>query len=107
MRSKIMTKTTFLKIAGGFATVGTVYGLWLRPWQLHWGATEEEVRMTLPGDELTPEPRAATVRAMNRRRALPLSAFAPSIKTDLRLSVSSMRQLLLVIAGCSILDGTI
>ena len=49
-----MTKNTVLKIAGGFATVGTVYGLWLRPWNLHWGATEEEVRMTLPGDELTP-----------------------------------------------------
>ena len=100
-----MTKTTFLKIAGGFATVGTVYGLWLRPWQLHWGATEEEVRMTLPGDELTPEPRAATVRAMNRRRALPLSEFAPSINKDLRLSVSSKGLLLRVITGCSTCNG--
>ena len=59
-----MTKNTFLKIAGGFAAVSTIYGLWLRPWHLNWGATEEEVRMTLPGDELTPGAKGRATHAI-------------------------------------------
>jgi hypothetical protein len=45
-----------------------VYFLILRPWYRGWGATDEEVRMPLPGDELVPEPgyrhtRVLTIRA--------------------------------------------
>jgi hypothetical protein len=45
-----------------------VYLLIVRPWHLSWGATGEDVRKSLPGDELVPHPtlestRAATIRA--------------------------------------------
>jgi hypothetical protein len=45
-----------------------VYFLAIRPWHRRWGATDEEVRMALPGDELVPEPgyqhtRAVTIQA--------------------------------------------
>jgi hypothetical protein len=39
------------------------YALVARPWQLHWGAAEDEVRQTLPGDHLVPAPRLRTTRA--------------------------------------------
>jgi len=44
------------------------YILLFRPWQHRWGATDEEVKRTLPGDELVPHPdvnltRAITIRA--------------------------------------------
>ena len=54
------------------ATVGSLapwaYLLVLRPWHLGWGATSEEARRPMPGDELVPKPvvestRAVTVRA--------------------------------------------
>ena len=34
------------------------------PWQRNWGATEEEVAMALPGDELTPPPIEQNTRAI-------------------------------------------
>ena len=34
------------------------------PWQRNWGATEEEVTMALPGDELTPPPVEQNTRAI-------------------------------------------
>jgi hypothetical protein len=44
------------------------YFLAIRPWHRRWGATDEELWMPLPGDELVPEPgyqhtRAITIRA--------------------------------------------
>jgi hypothetical protein len=54
------------------ALVGTIlpwaYCLAIRPWHRRWGATEEEVNLALPGDELVPEvgyehTRAVTIRA--------------------------------------------
>jgi hypothetical protein len=49
------------------ALLGT-YLLWLRPWQLRWGATDDEVRRPLPGDDVVQGPafdatRAVTVEA--------------------------------------------
>jgi len=38
------------------AAAPVVYLLAIRPWLRRWGATEEEVRMSLPGDDLVPEP---------------------------------------------------
>jgi hypothetical protein len=45
-----------------------VYLRVIRPWQLRWGATDDEVRRTMPGDELVARPtfnatRAVTVQA--------------------------------------------
>jgi hypothetical protein len=35
-----------------------------RPWHTQWGATEEEVAATLPGDELVPTPKQKATRAV-------------------------------------------
>jgi hypothetical protein len=45
-----------------------VYLQLLRPWQLRWGATDDELRRAMPGDELVTRPsfnatRAVTVQA--------------------------------------------
>lgn len=60
------------KLGIGLATLGTiasgVYLLFIRPWHLRWGATDEEVHRSLPGDDLVSHPilkatRAITIRA--------------------------------------------
>lgn len=43
---------------------GACYARWLKPRQDRWGATEEEVRAPLPGDELLPDPDAQNTRAI-------------------------------------------
>jgi hypothetical protein len=41
-----------------------VYALLMRPWQLTWGATPEEVAAPLPGDDLKPHPMFNATRAI-------------------------------------------
>jgi hypothetical protein len=41
-----------------------VYLLIVRPWHMNWGATDEEVRKRLPGDELVPHPTFESTRAI-------------------------------------------
>ena len=62
----------FKKIGGGLAVLGAVacgvYLRFIRPWQLRWGATDEEVARTLPGDDVVKQPtfnatRAVTIQA--------------------------------------------
>ncbi len=55
-------------LAAIFLLVLVAYLLVIRPWQLTWGATDEEVSRVLPGDEIVTSPgfnatRAVTVRA--------------------------------------------
>ena len=50
--------------AGGVVLGGVAYAFKLRPWLLHWGATEEEVQRALPGDDLVPEPKLACTQAI-------------------------------------------
>jgi hypothetical protein len=48
-------------LAGVVAAVGlaaVVYARFVRPWHMRWGATEEEVRMPLPGDDRVARPKA-------------------------------------------------
>ena len=50
---------------------GIIYILWIRPWQLHWGASCEEVVTALPGDEIVAKPsfnatRGVTVNARSQ-----------------------------------------
>lgn len=45
-----------------------LYLKWIRPWQLHWGATDDELARAMPGDEDVPTPsfnatRGVTVHA--------------------------------------------
>jgi hypothetical protein len=49
--------------AAGAATALGGYRLWIQPWQHRWGATDEEVRRTMPGGDLIPEA-ASTTRAV-------------------------------------------
>lgn len=53
------------------ATVGSLapwaYLLALRPWHLRWGATNEEARMPMPGDDVVPHPAWECTRAVSIR----------------------------------------
>lgn len=58
----------FLRTALTFVAVIAVYALVIRPWQLTWGATDEEIHRPMPGDEIHAHPsfsgtRAVTVQA--------------------------------------------
>jgi hypothetical protein len=62
----------FKKISLGVAALGVVsFGVYLRlirPWQLRWGATDEEVARAMPGDDVVKHPtfnatRAVTIQA--------------------------------------------
>ncbi len=44
--------------------VGIVYALVIRPWQLRRGATDAEVKRTLPGDDLVPDPKCGYTQAI-------------------------------------------
>jgi hypothetical protein len=48
-------------VAGGLLAV---YHLFVRPWHLDWGATDDEIDRRLPGDELVPDPSSETTRAV-------------------------------------------
>jgi len=50
------------------AVLAVAYFAWIRPWQLRWGATDEEVRRAMPGDGVVIKPsfdatRAATIQS--------------------------------------------
>jgi hypothetical protein len=47
----------------GASTVLVVYRLLIQPWQHRWGATDEEVRRPMPGDDLIPDA-SGTTRAI-------------------------------------------
>ena len=63
--SKNKTFAAVLTTALGGAALA-VYALFVRPWHLRWGATDEELKMSLPGDEqvehLLPEARDEVLR---------------------------------------------
>lgn len=41
-----------------------LYFLWLREWQMTWGATEGEIKRSMPGDDLLDDPEFNTTRAV-------------------------------------------
>ena len=60
------SKMVGVAMALGAATAA--YLLYIRPWQLRWGATDEELARPMPGDEVVERPtfnatRAVTIRA--------------------------------------------
>jgi hypothetical protein len=57
-----------LKIVLVFVGLLLVYVFIIRPWQLRWGATDEEVARTMPGDEFVENP------TFNATRAVTISA---------------------------------
>jgi hypothetical protein len=56
------------KIAVGVTVLGTTalgaYALFIRPWHLHWGATDEEIHQSLAGDALISHPKMESTRAI-------------------------------------------
>ena len=48
-------------VAGGLLVA---YHLFVRPWHLDWGATDDEMDRELPADELVPAPSSETTRAV-------------------------------------------
>ena len=53
-----------LAVLALMATVLVIYLLWARPYQLRWGATEEEIQRPMPGDELDRKPTFLATRAI-------------------------------------------
>jgi hypothetical protein len=52
------------RVASAGALLPWAYVLIGRPWHLRWGATDEEARKRLPGDELVSRPVVETLRAL-------------------------------------------
>jgi hypothetical protein len=63
-----MEKDSKHRIALGAGITGTaalaVYVFAVRPWHLRWGASPDEVKMALPGDELVPDPKLNATHAI-------------------------------------------
>ena len=55
------SRATWLALAG---VTASAYLIWIRPWQLRWGATDAEVARPMPGDELVARPHFNATRAI-------------------------------------------
>lgn len=82
MAKRMLTRpprTQALRPRRPLVTLGTALSvispLVIRPWMLRWGATDEEARMPLPGDELVPNPAIESTRAVTIQA--PLDAVWP------------------------------
>jgi len=51
-------------VAAGAMGIIPLYLLAIRPWHLRWGATDEEVKRVMPGDELCDKPHLDSTRAV-------------------------------------------
>lgn len=64
----VMKKKTGARMIGGLAAAGAgalaAYLFAIRPWHLRWGATDEEIKETLPGDELVPHTTQSATHAV-------------------------------------------
>jgi hypothetical protein len=61
-----MMKTRKIGIGTGITVgvAGFAYAVVIRPWQLRRGATDAEVRRSLPGDDLVPDPKCGYTQAI-------------------------------------------
>jgi hypothetical protein len=50
---------------GGLLLLSSVYLFLLRPWHTRWGATDDEVKAALPGDDEVPHPQVNVTRAVS------------------------------------------
>ncbi len=46
------------------ALLTILYSVWLRDWQMNWGANEEEIKSYMPGDELSSDPEFNATRVV-------------------------------------------
>src|SRR5690349_9989833 len=56
-----------LGVVVGLTIAVVVYIALVRPWHMRWGATDDEVRRPLPGDELVARPKALATHAITIR----------------------------------------
>ena len=54
----------FLIAAVGGAAAFSIYAFLIRPWHLRWGATDEELKTPLPGDDLVHDPKLNATHAI-------------------------------------------
>jgi hypothetical protein len=54
----------FLVALAAVAAANTIYLVFVRPWQVHWGATGEEAARPMPGDDITGPGVRCTTRAV-------------------------------------------
>lgn len=61
-----MTRWTLFSILIGLGLLAMIgsYALVIRPWHLHWGASDTEVAMALPGDEIAARDAVSSTRAI-------------------------------------------
>jgi hypothetical protein len=64
MSAKTWTRT-LAGLAALVAAGAAVYARFVQPWHARWGATEDEIRRPLPGDEIAPSPSMASTRAIS------------------------------------------
>jgi hypothetical protein len=58
---------TLVRLAAFAAAAAGVYARFVLPWHVRWGASDDEVRMPLPGDEIAPLPSMASTRSISIR----------------------------------------
>ncbi len=66
-KDKMKMSPLLKKALAALGLIGLVlaaYFLLARPYQLHWGATAEEISRAMPGDELNPNPKFLATRAI-------------------------------------------
>jgi hypothetical protein len=57
-------KKTLLQIAVVVLSALTAYLLWIRPWQMRWGSTSQDLVLAMPGDEIVRQPTFNATRAV-------------------------------------------
>ena len=59
-----MPISTIILVIVGFFSLLLIYLKIIRPWQLHWGASDEEVYRSMPGDDIVSKPSFDATRAV-------------------------------------------
>jgi hypothetical protein len=63
MRKNKLNIPVAITALGGAAALAA-YAFFIRPWHLRWGATEEELKTRLPGDDLVQHPKLNATHAI-------------------------------------------
>ncbi len=67
MRTRISCLPMVVVAVVGVIVLGVLYSTFAVPWMHTWGATTNEVRIALPGDEFVPNPMSQTTQAVTIR----------------------------------------
>jgi hypothetical protein len=59
-----MRISAIVKLGAIFGAGVAAYAVFVRPWHLRWGATDEELAQAWPGDEFVPDPKIDAIHAI-------------------------------------------